>query len=398
MRVLQINAVCGNGSTGLIVKDIASQVEKNGDEAFVAFQNGQASKNFYVFNNKFDEKLHALYTRIFGKQGYASKRETKKFLKWVSEIKPDIVHLHNLHGNYINLPMLLNYLSKNDIATVVTLHDCWFFTGKCTHYVEYKCDRWQESCGKCPQKHANINSIFFDKSSKVLFDREKLFVSIPRLKIVGCSKWIAEECKKSKLKNCDITYIHNGVDTSIFKPTNNEFRKKNNLEDKFVVLGFANKWGQERNREAVLYIISTLKEDERIVLVGCDNKMMDNFSKFDNVICVGFIKDRNELADIYSSCDVFLNLTHADTLPTVNMESICSGTPVITYDVCGSPELVDSGSGFVVPENDYIAIVEAKNFIKFKNFNIEIEKYHEKFSKTNNYLKYIDVYKELLNN
>ena len=291
MKVLQINAVYGYGSTGLIVKDIASQVERNGDKAFVAFQKGQASKNYYVFKNNFDEKFHALFTRIFGKQGYFSKRETRKFLRWVEEVKPDIVHLHNLHSNYVNLSMLLKYLAKNDIATIVTMHDCWYFTGKCTHYVENKCNRWQESCGKCPQKHQEFNSWFFDRTSKVVCDREKYFSSIPRLKIVGCSKWIAEECKKSRLKNLDITYIYNGIDSSIFKPTNNEFRQKNDLQDKFIILGFANKWAQERNKEAVLYIISTFismkmttnmqnKNDKKGVIYFCISHLFINFAQY----------------------------------------------------------------------------------------------------------------------
>ncbi len=396
MKVLQINAVYGYGSTGLIVKDIADLVDNNDGEAFVAFQKGQAQKNFYKFCNNVDEKIHALYTRVFGKQGYASKRETKKFLKWVDQVKPDVVHLHNLHSNYINLPILLKYLSKNDIATVVTMHDCWYFTGKCTHYVEHNCFKWQDSCGKCPQKHNEFKSWFFDKSRKVVLDREKFFTEIPRLKIIGCSRWIAEECKKSRLKKCDIDFIHNGIDTDTFKPTENKFRKENGLDNKFVVLGFANKWSNPKNSEAVKAIIDSLKDDEMIVLVGCSETVKKMFSVYEKVLCVGFITDREVLADIYSSSNVFINLTHADTLPTVNMESICSGTPVITYDVTGSPELVDSGSGFVTKEDDFDEMIKKKNNIKENGFSVDTEKYRNIFSKENNYKKYIELYKKLI--
>ena len=396
MRVLEINAVYGFDSTGVIVKDIIEEVEKNGGKGFCAFLQGEKEENAYKFNNKVDRYYHALYTRIFGKQGYASRYETKKFLKWVDKINPDIVHLHNLHSNYINLNMLLKYLAKKDIATVITLHDCWFFTGKCFHYKESDCMRWQDSCGNCPQKHSPVNSLFFDKSKKVLLDKEKYITAIPRLKIVGCSKWITQECKKSKLKNCDITYVRNGVDTSIFKPTENEFKKNNEITDKFVILGFMNKWREERNQPAAEKILETFNNDA-IVLIGCNEADKERFSKYPNVLTLGFIKDRKELADIYSSADVFINLTHQDTLPTVNMESICSGTPVITYNVTGSPELVDKGSGYIVKEDDVKSLISKIKKIKKDGFFIDIEKYQKKYDKNTNYKKYIKIFKELSN-
>ncbi|MBO7215288.1 MAG: glycosyltransferase, partial [Clostridia bacterium] len=362
MKVLQINATYGIGSTGTIVRDIGNTLRESGNIPYFAYQSANCEvENGYKIGNILDWKWHALYTRIFGKQAYASKRTTKKFLKWLDKIKPDVVHLHNLHSNYINLNLLLDYLAKNKIKTVITLHDCWYFTGKCTHYVNDGCDKWQDRCGNCPKLKKEVKSYFFDVTEKVLNDKITKLNAIQDLTIVGCSKWIAEETKKSKIKPKEITVIHNGVDISIFKPHDSEYRKSKRIGDEFVVLGLADKWYDEKNRSQVELLINSHK-DVKFVIIGVKKHNEEFFNKFDNVIAEGFIKDKNYLADIYSASDVFVNLTHADTLPTVNMESICSGTPVITFDACGSPELVDSQSGFVVKEGDFDGIEEKLNY------------------------------------
>ena len=171
MRVLQINANFGFGSTGLIVKDISDQIEKEGSEAFCAYQKTNTPvNNGYQIGNKFDWKLHALFSRVFGRQGYYSYFSTKSFLKYIDKIKPDVIHLHNLHSNYININLLFKYIAKKDIPTVITFHDCWFFTGKCFHYVDVSCDRYKTGCGKCPKKKAPPKSLFFDFSAQVLKD------------------------------------------------------------------------------------------------------------------------------------------------------------------------------------------------------------------------------------
>lgn len=398
MKVLQINAVYGFGSTGIIVKDIGDMLENNNHVCYYAFHKCNVfPKNGYKIGNRFDEKIHAFYTRIFGKQGYASVNQTKKFLKWVDKIEPDIVHLHNIHSNYINFKILLRYLAKKNIATVITLHDCWFFTGKCTHYIESNCYRWKDQCGCCPQKNYPVKSFFFDKSSDVLFDKKKYINSIPRLKIFGCSKWICNECKQSILKNCDIDFIYNGIDTSIFQPTEQYFRNFNNLINKFVILGFSNKWCMDANKKAVEKIIESLTDDDVIVLVGCSNQVKKRFVSNKNVICLGFINDRKQLADIYSSCDVFVNLTHADTLPTVNMESISCGTPVITYDVCGSPELVNN-NGYIIKENDIDSLIKIIFDFKNKSLKENLKVKKDLFDKNKMYLAYLENYAKLIEN
>ena len=399
MKVLQINAVYGFKSTGVIVKDIGNTLAHNGDVAYFAYQTTNESvENGYLVGNKPDWKLHAVHSRVFGKQAYASKCATRRLLKWVDEIKPDVVHFHNLHSNYINLNLLCDHLAKKNIPTVITMHDCWYFTGKCSHYAAVKCGKWQEECGSCPLSKTEQPSLFFDSTSKVLKDRTEHLRKLPGLTLVGCSQWIANEAKKSKLGTADICVVYNGVDTEIFKPHESDIRNELGLEGKFVILGMADKWFAPQNREIVEKIIAAQDENSKIVIVGCRKEQMAYFSKFENVVPMGYVSDRHRLADVYASSDVFVNLTRADTLPTVNMESICCGTPVITFDCCGSPELVDEECGFVVREGDYIGLLEAIENIKSKPLCFDLYKQHQKFDKNQCYKKYLDIYKRVSEN
>ncbi len=395
LKVLQINACYGFLSTGIIMRDIGEEAEKNGFEMYYAYQQfiNHPEKNGFVVGNKLDRKIHAVSSRVFGRQGYASKGATKKLTAWIDSVKPDVVHLHNLHSNYINLNMLCDYLSKNNIATILTLHDCWFFTGKCSHYAAIKCDKWQTSCGNCPQLKNEVPSLFGDCTSFVLKDRTSHLNSIERLYVAGCSEWISGEAAKSLLKPKEICTITNGVDLDIFKPDIGSVCTELGLDGKFVILGMANKWLAGDNKEAFNYIVNRLGDDDRIIIVGCNDEQKQFLSSYSKIVPIGFIKDREELAKIYASSDVFVNLTHADTLPTVNMESIACGTPVITYNCCGSGELVHEGCGYVVDENDYEAVWQSVCRIKNEPCK-EMLCARSFFDKNENYKKYIRLYKK----
>lgn len=396
MKVLQINAVYGFKSTGIIAKDIENLLTDNGHEAYIAYQTAvNPPKRSFKIGNKIDWKLHALYSRVFGKQAYASKRATKKLIQYIRHISPDVVHFHNLHSNYINLNLLCDYLAKENVATVITLHDCWFFTGKCTHYTAIQCDKWQKTCGNCPLIKSEQTSLFFDATEKVLNDKTNHLNKIKNLTLVGCSKWITKEAEKSLVKPKNLTTIYNGVDTAVFCPHSNNFKEKYDITQPFVIMGMADKWCLSENREAVKQIVENNK-DSKIVIVGCSESQKETFKAFHNVLPLGYITDRRELADIYASSNVFINLTHADTLPTVNMEAICCGVPVITYDCCGSPELVDTDSGFVVNENDVPALLEKINLIKSNFPQMNIEEKHKKFDKNTCYNEYLEIYKKII--
>lgn len=397
MRVLQVNATYGFGSTGIIVEDIGKTLQKYGHEAYFAYQRtNQKISNGYQIGNKFDWKLHALLCRIFGRQGFYSSIPTKRFLNHIDKVKPDVVHLHNSHGNYIHNGILWDYLAKKNIPTVITMHDCWNFTGKCFHYIDVGCNKFGHNCEGCPKQHYVPNSIFFDVSATVLNSKSKI-LNIPKLKVVGCSNWICGEAKKGILQNCDIVCINNGVDCSVFKPNDcDSLKQELGIKDEFVVLGMANKWLLPENISIIKKVLNIA--NIKLVIVGCNNSQKRQLMDIDkDILAIGYIKGREELARYYNIADVFVNLTHADTLPTVNMESIACGTPVVTYDNSGSTELVDNNiTGIVVQDNNQNAILEAIEKIKTMSFtecrNIALQK----FDKNKSYESYVDLYSSII--
>lgn len=399
MRVLQINATYGYGSTGLIMRDIGETLTAAGEEAFFAYQSANVPvQNGYRIGNRVDWKLHAALCRLFGGQGYYSKDATRRFLRYLDTVKPDVVHLHNLHSNFIHLNDLLKYLAKKDIPTVVTMHDCWYFTGKCFHYVDVGCDGFQHGCGNCPKKKEPPTSLLFDWSRRVLRDRARYLSAIPRLKIVGCSEWVCREAKKGIMRDLDVMAIRNGLDTTVFHKQDKQMLKaERNLQGKFVIMGMANKCLAPSNRVLSERIIEMLGDKAVLMLVGCKPEHKEYLAQYGNeVIGIGFVHNRQELAACYGTADVFVNPTHVDTLPTVNMESICCGTPVITYASCGSPELVLENCGYVVKDRDVDAMVEAIISVR-QNGSWDCSAIGvENFDRNKSYQRYIEVYRELV--
>ena len=218
MKVIQINAVYKIRSTGRIVFELHQFLLKNGIESYVACSDGNDKDEIYLIGSNFEKKLHALMSRLTGLQGYFSRIGTKRLIKYMDQIKPDIVHLGNLHANYVNLPMLLRYLAQHDIATVITLHDCWFFTGKCMHYTVVRCQKWKDGCNRCPQLRADNKSWIFDRTSKIWKDKKTGIEAIPRLAVIGVSDWITNEARHSLLGKAKlIRRIYNWIDLDTFQ-------------------------------------------------------------------------------------------------------------------------------------------------------------------------------------
>jgi glycosyltransferase involved in cell wall biosynthesis len=395
MKIIQINAIYGEKSTGRIVKEIDDLLKTEGYETgIVVPQKISTTDNVYAIGNAFDWKWHALYTRLTGKQGFASKSATKRLLLWLDKQHPDVIHLHNIHGNFVNIDLLFSYIRKNNIPTVITMHDCWYFTGKCFHFIESNCDSWKTVCQKCPRKLLDIPNYFRDSTTEVFLKKKEMISRLQNVVIVGCSEWITDLAKHSFLCDKPIVTIYNGVDTNVFAPVKNDFRKNHRIDNDFVILGMANKWNLPENR-FIVDAISNIDGNISIVLVGCKKEDVEYFRPFKNIICVGYVNSQSDLAEIYSSADVFVNLTLADNLPTVNMEAQSCGTPVITYDTGGSPELVIAGkTGYVVPQLDEDALLEAIQ--KIRNGMISRAECREiacqRFDKNKNYMKYIEIY------
>ena len=396
MKVLQINATYGVGSTGLIVRDIGQALASAGHEAYFAYQSApEPPVNGYRVGNVADHKRHALLARLFGGQGFYSRRATAKLCRYIDRVSPDVVHLHNLHSNYVHLTRLLSHLARRDIPTVITMHDCWFFTGKCFHYADVGCDKFRHSCGNCPKKGAPPASLLFDRSARDLQRKIEALTAIPRLYLVGCSDWICDEARSGRLSACDVRRIYNGVDTSVFAPRDRAALKaEQGLAGKQVILGMANKWLQPANRPLLDAVVSGMPESRVLCLVGCTDKQKQELATLgDRVRATGFVSDRDEMARLYAMADVFVNPTRADTLPTVNMESICAGTPVVTYAVGGSPELIDADTGTVVPEGDVPAVLQAIEEILSQDTPTCSATGKARFDKNECYGAYVDLYR-----
>ncbi len=403
-KVIQINATYGIGSTGRIMHDIDHMLVQNGYESVCAYSQigNEEPESGYRMGNAVDEKIHALMTRIGGRQAYGSRIQTKKLLKMMDYEKPDIVHLHNLHSNYINLNLLFEYLAEHNIATVLTLHDCWFFTGKCTYFDIINCKKWRKECNNCPKNKKEVKSLFMDNSRSVFYDKKKYYEMIKKLYVVGCSQWISDLAAESPLlKEADIRTITNGVDTELFRNLDHDkMKRKFGLSRRFVILGFANKWLYENNPEIMGKIVDTYP-DSTIILIGCTKKEETLINrKFTDrqIMPVLYVHNTKELAEYYAAADVFVNLTLEDNYPTVNMESICCGTPVITYDTGGSPEMIEENvTGYVVEQGNWQklkkCIDEVKSNSLDRNACSEYGKMH--FNQWDRYLEYIDLYKNI---
>lgn len=339
MKVLFINCDCGCYSTGRIVSDIASKLIKSGNEVLACY--GRDYKETGVPTYKIGTKVgvffHALLSRIFDSCGLHSKHATKKLIKKIIEFSPDLIHLHNLHGYYINYRLLFKFLKEYNRPIVWTLHDCWAFTGHCAYFDFAECKKWKHNCSKCPQKHSYPKSFLFDMSARNFLMKKDAFLGVSNMTIVTPSKWLADLVKQSFLKEYKVQVINNGVDTNVFKKNYKaEFKTKNNLLSKKIILGVASPWSKRKGFDDFLALSSFISDEYSVVMIGIDKKQSKQLPN--NVIGIKKTTNINELVDIYSSSYVLLNTTYEDNYPTVNLEAQACGCPVISYETGGSVE------------------------------------------------------------
>lgn len=401
MKVLQINSVCGRGSTGRIVLDIHNALSTNGYKSYIAYGREKAKNcsNTIRIGRKMDIYTHVIKTRLFDKHGFGSKQATKDFIKKAKELDPDIIHLHNIHGYYINIKILFDYLKQINKQVIWTLHDCWPFTGHCAYFDFVGCGKWKKGCFKCPQKLKYPTSWLFDNSSNNWKIKKELFTGIKNLTLVSPSQWLADLVKKSFLKEYPVVVIPNGIDISVFKPTPSDFRKKYRIEDKFVILGVANVWEERKGLKYFFELSKLLNEDEVIVLVGLSRKQKKNLPK--NIIGLSKTNSVQELVGIYTTADVFVNPTLEDNYPTVNLEAQACGTFVITFDSGGAKEtIIKKGeTGWIISkENTPNKIFSKLSEVKQKKIKIKEIKnsWLKAISKSSMINGYLALYKSIL--
>lgn len=404
---MQINPVVRiNTSTGRIMQEIGQLAMSNGWESYIAYSYGRdgikpCDSKLMPVGNKADVAWHGLVTRLTDRHGLASEGATRAFIREIERIQPDIIHIHNIHGYFLNYRVLFDYLAKCNTPVVWTVHDCWLYTGHCYYYSYIGCNKWKTECVQCPQRKMFPSSWWADRSKQNFRDKKAAFTSLPkeRFTIVPVSDWIKGEMQHSFLKEYDFRVIHNGIDTNVFTiydPA--EVKKKYQLEGKRIILGVASIWCEEKGWNDFMRLAERLDENERLVLVGVDEKHQAMLPK--NITGIRRTENIRQLAELYSAAEAFVNPTWQDNYPTVNLEAIACGTPVVTYRTGGSIEAVTEQTGLVVEQGDVDGLLQAIRTIeeRGKAYYQEPCRTHalKNFKKEDRYAEYLKLYDELI--
>ena len=380
-----INVVCGKGSTGRICSDIASALDEKGHEVKIAYGRETVPEQFQKYavriGSDLDVKLHGVKARLIDGMGDGSKRVTERFVEWIKEYDPDVIHLHNIHGYYINIEVLFNYLKICGKKIIWTLHDCWAFTGHCAYCQMDQCDKWKTGCFNCSVHKTEYPVSHFDRSKQNWIKKKELFTGIDNVIIVTPSKWLANKVSESYLGGYPVKVINNGIDTSVFYPIESDIKSRYGIADKKIILGVASVWDKRKGFDDFIKLSEQLTNDYRIVLVGLSKKQMDKLPK--NILGVRRTNSTYELAEWYSCSAYFVNPTYEDNYPTTNLEAIACGTPVITYDTGGSPESACI-YGCVVAKSpkDIKRIILKGPKIDYKYYDFSIKSMVEKYEVT----------------
>lgn len=397
MRILMINT-CNYGSTGNIMRQIADTVRKAGGTAVICYPKSRSNATKQqpediVIGNRLSRNIHLLLAKFTGLNGCFSFFSTLHFLRKVNKWQPDMIHLHNLHNCYINLPLLFRYLKRTNIPVLWTLHDCWSFTGQCPYFTMVKCDKWQRGCYDCPQTHVYPAS-HVDQTRLMWKLKRKWFCGVKNLTIVTPSYWLAQLVKQSFLKDYSVKVIHNGINLNVFHPIASDFRTQYSIpENKPILLGVAFDWGKRKGLDVFIELAERFGEAAQIVLVGTDSTIDAQLPT--TIVSIHRTQNQQELAEIYSAADVFVNPTREDNFPTVNLEALACGTSVITFDTGGSPECIDETCGMVVPCDDVNALEKAiQHVIAEKPFSSEACRQRaEQFDMRDKFAEYVDLYR-----
>lgn len=372
MRILMINVVCGIRSTGRICTDLATELKNYGHEVKIAYGRENVPEQFQSFAIKIgtdvDVKIHGLKARLFDGCGFGSKKATEKFVEWIKEYNPDVIHLHNLHGYYINIEVLFSYLRTCGKKIIWTLHDCWAFTGHAAYCESVNCEKWKNGCYDCSKKFDYPASLI-DNCKKNWNMKKNIFIGIPNLQIVTPSQWLADILKNSFLSEYEVSVINNGIDTDVFKPTESDIKKKLGIKNKKIILGVAALWEQRKGLLDFYELAEKIDDNYKIVLVGLSKKQIKKLPN--KIIGIGRTNSVQELAELYSSADFYVNPTYEDNYPTTNLEAIACGTQVITYDTGGSPE--SAGNNAIVVKCGHVD--DLLNEIKcYRTVSLQINK------------------------
>lgn len=402
MKVFQINTVSGYGSTGSICVDLAEVLIREGHSCTIAYGQGTTKyPDAYKIGTRFENHLHNVLSRITGKQGYFSQIGTRKLIRRIKAEQPDVIHLHNLHGNYLNFKSLFSYLSNAGIPIVWTLHDCWAYTGKCAHYTDVACFKWKSECSQCPQVRKYPASIWLDRSRSSFYDKRGYFTAIKDMTVIPVSKWLASQASFSFLNKYPIQPIYNWVDHETFNPNQIDVRSDYSISaSEFIILVVSASWSEsDAKYQGLIKLVSRLDPKMKLLMVG---KLNDIKKLPKDIIHIPYLDGKHEMAKVYAAADVYVHLSTEDTFGKVIAESLSCGTPAVVYNSTACPEIVGEGCGYIVDTNNIDQMMNAIKIIqnegkssyslKCRKFVLETFDYERLTQKT------IDLYKKMISN
>ena len=400
LKLLQINAALNKGSTGRIAEQIASLARARGWDTYMVHGARYVNKSQMQTLQSvtlLGERLHALKSMLFDAHGLGSTCATRRVIRDIERIRPDVIHLQNIHGYYLNYKVLFEYLRTLDTPIVWTLHDCWPMTGHCSHFDMSGCNKWQTGCDSCPLKKDYPRSLFFDRSRRNYALKRLLFTSVKDLTIVSVSHWLHGVVKKSYIGGYSSLVISNGVDTQVFKPLHTDLRLRLGLSGKNVLLGVATVWSEQKGLKDYIRLSLELSDDYRIVLVGVSEEQKRMFPS--NIIGVTRTENQQELAEYYSMADIVLNLSYQETFGMTIVEGFSCGTPGVVYDRTASPELIIPSCGKVVEAGNMEQLLSAIKEIISKGKSHYSEACRERavslYNKDDRFADYIELYARL---
>lgn len=392
-----VNSLCGIRSTGRICTDLADILKKNGHECVIAYGREYVPEKYKDISFRIASKssviINALKSRIFDNEGFNAKSNTKKLIKFIDKYKPDIIHLHNLHGYYLNVEILFLYLEKIKVPVVCTMHDCWMVTGHCSHFSIIKCDKWKTGCYKCPKKKCYPSSFIFDNSKKNWERKRKLFTTLHNLTIITPSNWLANVIKESFLNKYKIISIPNGLDLNAFKPTSSNFRRDYNIQDKYIILGMATSWNEQKGFNKFIQLQKVLGNDYQVVLVGLSSRQISELPN--GIIGIERTDSIKELAGLYSTADVFVNAGQEETMGLTTIEAMACGTPVVASNLTAVPEVVNENGGVIFEEYNVECMAKKIREVIEGSYP-NTRKNAMKYEKTKQYKEYLKIYKMLV--
>ena len=400
MKVLEINSVCGIRSTGRICTDIADILHSEGDVCRIGFGRGNVPEAYRQIaapiGGRLGTLIHALGSRLFDNTGLYSTFATRRFLRWVDKFQPDVVHLHNIHGYYLNVGLLFRYLKKKNLPVVWTLHDCWAFTGHCSHFAALGCEKWEEMCFQCPQRGEYPASLLFDNSCRNYRHKKNLFNGLKKMQIVTPSDWLGNCVKRSYLRQYPVTTIQNGIDLLTFCPQESDVAQKYGLQGKRIVLGVASAWGKQKGLSEFYRLAQLLKEEYQVVLVGLTPKQVEQLPG--NIVGIQRTDSVQELAQLYTAAYVHVSMSREETMGLTVIEANACGTPVIVFNSTALPEIVTEQTGVVLEEctAEAVASVLQKTDFSKTRYADNCIAHARNFEKTKMYSKYIALYRSMV--